>query len=152
MSNLELAMAMPLPLIENSALLAQVCSSIKYYFHTNNANFKTHTILCSSRNFQLAKLMRLFLKISLPSRLKNAHVALALGKKFFTIWNLNTLASQQVIYLLICELLDYYWWQLLEESLNWPFFIITYYYHYYYLLCISSYYSALNFSIILIGL
>ena len=49
---------------------------------------------------------------------KNAHVALALAKKFFTIWNLNTPVSQQVIYLLICELLDYYWWQLLEESLN----------------------------------
>ena len=44
--------------------------------------------------------------------------ALPSVNKLFTILNLNTLASQQVIYLLISELLDYYWWQLLEESLN----------------------------------
>ena len=35
MSNLELVMAMPLPLIENTALLAQVFDSKRYYFYTN---------------------------------------------------------------------------------------------------------------------
>ena len=56
--------------------------------------------------------------MGLGTKGKNVHVALASAKKFFTVWNLNTLASRQVIYLLICELLDYHCWQLLEESLN----------------------------------
>ena len=58
-------------------------------------------------NLQLVKAMRLFLKIFFVIASKNAHVALALAKNYFTILNLNTLASQQVIYLLIYELLDY---------------------------------------------
>ena len=67
--------------------------------------------------FSIGKGNETILKNFIAVTITKYSCGLGFSQKVFTICNLNTLASQQVIYLLICELLDYYWWQLLEELL-----------------------------------